>query len=381
MDPTLEEIFATLQAKYAAHYGVKNVATAFPLNAGNLPTNATAAGSGFVPSKEIMLLRDVAAHSRFLSRVNMQTRRQKQGGSFKIGPQGRNTRTNDTKGGDERRTGDVKDPVLNLYQMVKAHFDWGMHDDDLSDMSEFPNWHSLYRAAMLESYANDIQICGFHGVEHTTTSDLSTNELLEDVNKGWIQLLRERNSGNVFTGDANGEVKIGNGGNYQNLDQFIHDLYQGIPAHKRSPGMQSVVGEGLMAQAKYQYYGDVAKTPSEKPQIEQNAVTGVYGGLQTLQADYFFQNGIMITNLSGGGTGKSNLSMLQQKGTMKRSIEYVPKKERTIDWNACWRAYHIEDLDKMVFADVEKVIFLDIKDQAGNPVEVEKLPDGNFSDL
>lgn len=265
--------------------------------------------------------------------------------------------------------------------MEKAHFDWGIHDDELSDMSEFPNWHTMYRSAQLKAYGDDVQIVGFHGKTHATTSDLSANPMLEDVNIGWFELMRTRMSSNVFTGDANGEVKIGTGGHYKNVDQWVHDLYQAIPMHRRESGMTCTMGGGVMANAEGVYFQTQGLTPTEKSMIQQKTITGVYGGLECIPAGFFFDNALMITNLKRNGAALSNLSVYQQAGTMKRSIEYVPKLERTVDWNACWRAYHVEYLDKMVVTDVHKVIFLDVKKPDGTPVEILQTPVGGWSDL
>ena len=375
----LAAVFETLKAKYAAYYGVENVGREFSLN--NSRVTASTLNPNFTPSKEIDFLLDVQSKSQFLQFVNFFTRSQKTGGSFKIGAQGRNTRTNDTKSGNERRVNDPKPPLLNEYVMKKAHFDFGLHDDDLSDMSEFPDWHQMYRLAQLIAYGDDIQIVGFHGTHHAATSDISTNPMLEDVNVGWLQLLKERNSSNVFTGNSNNEVHIGKGGHYLNLDQYIHDLYQAIPAHKRAAGMTATVGGGIMARSEAVYFADNAQTPSEKAVLQQKMITGVYGGLESIPANFLFDNAIMITNLKRNGAALSNLSVYTQRDSMKRSIEYVPKLERTVDWNACWRAYHIEDLNRMVSTDVEKVVYLDIKDANGKPVEVLKKPVGEWADL
>lgn len=378
--PEIKKFIAALQAKYAAHYGVdiEAVAKGFALNGGTqLPTNE----GEFTPSKEILLLLDVAKLNQFLSLVNMYTRQQKQGGSFRIGPQGRNTRTNDTKAGDERRLGQTQPPTLNEYQMVKQHFDWMMHDDDISDMSEFPNWRQAYRQAMLTAYGNDIQVCGFHGVEYQRTSNLSDNPLLEDVNKGWLQLMRERNASNIHTGNENGEVHIGKDGHYANLDHFVQDLYQGIPQHKRSPGMTAVVGEDLIAHAEASYFSEQGMTPTEKGKLSLKTIMGIYGGLEAIKASYFPLNMIMITPLKRNGNGHANLSMYTQRGSMKRAIEYKNEKEALIDWNKSYRAYHIEDIEQIVMTELNKVVFLDVKDSQGNPVEIVPLPANKWADL
>lgn len=367
----LTETFATLQQRYSDYYGIDNVNKPFFIGGESSYT----AGE-FIPSKEVRLNRDASAFADWLRYINIEPRKQQQGGSLQIGPQGFNTSTSDTFNGAERKLNGVKNPVQNLYQMVKAHYDFGLHDDTLDEISEFPNWHQLYRQAFFEGLMNDRQAVGFHGIEHVTTSDKSTNTLGEDVNKGFKQLLRERNSSNIFTGDANGEVKIGEGGHYKTVDHFVQDLYQGIPLHKRKKGMTATMGAGLIGSAEGKYYADNGDTPSEKGLISK-LITTTFGGLETVPAHYFPLNDIMITSLKRGGNTRANLSILWQKGKWRRSVEYIAKKETTADWNARREAYHIEDLSSIIWTDLQKVIFLDIKNSLGNPVEILSKPVDN----
>lgn len=373
-----KQVFATLQEKYANHYGitVDEVSNGFYLGGDSNYSNGE-----FVPSKEVVLNSDASAHSNFLGQVNIEPRKQQNGGSLTIGSQGRNTRTNDTKSGSERRVGEFKEPTLNEYQMKKKHFDFGVHDDDLDEMSEFPNWHQLYRQRFFESLSNDRQINAFWGKDYSLTSDLSTHPLLEDAGIGWRELLIERNPTNIFTGDDNGEVHIGKDGHYANLDHWVQDLYQGIPMHKRDAGMCATIGAGLMAMAEGVYFKEQGGTPTEKSHIKQKSITGLYGGIEAITADYFSLNDIMITSLKRNGNARANLSIFWQKGKWRRFITYDPKIERTVDWNARREANHIEDLEKIVWTNLNKVVFLDHKDSQGKPVEILSQPENKWDNL
>jgi len=294
--------------------------------------------------------------------------------------QGRVTRTHDTYSGVERTLNTPKPSTLNEYQMVKAHADYVLHDDDINSMSEFLEWAQLYRAGFFEAIANDRIIIGWNGKKHEVTSDLTKNKLLEDVNKGWLTLLEERAPSQLLIKD---EIRIGRGeGNdYANLDHMIQDVYQAIPMHLRSAGMTVLLSEGLKSYSDIAYYQEQAGTPSEKIHIADAGVTGNYGGLDVVVAPFMPQTVFLITALKRKGNSFSNLSIYWQKDSWKRSVEYKAKIESSIDWNARREAYHIEDLRTIVGVKVKRIIFTNFgKDEDGNWIGVIDIDLNNFAD-
>lgn len=377
---TTEERFAVIQTRLAMAYLGKEdpemVRKPFAMNAGAGNPGHAPAGHNY--ATEISLNRDIQSFSSFLQFVNVLPRKHQKGGSLGIGSQGRVTQTTDTKGGTARRVQTPNDSALNEYQMVKAHSDFGLHDDDIDSMSEYDDWADLYREAFMEAMANDRIIIGWHGLEHALTSDKTANPLLEDVNTGWLELLRQRASGQVLTGGATaGELKIGSaaGSDYANLDHLVQDLYQGIPVHRRTPGMTAMIAETLMGYAEGGYYKEQAGTPTEKSHIREKAITGVYGGLDAVPAPYMPQTSIVITGLKRNGQRMSNLSIYWQKESWRRKAEYKAELETSIDWNARREAYHIENLNSIVALDVDKIIFTD-----HNNAEVTPVPANNWAD-
>lgn len=374
---TTAQRFAIIQARLAkAYHGKadpKLVKSAFSMSSnedGHVP-------AGFKRATEVTLNRDIQNFSSFLEFVNVLPRTHQKGGSLRIGSQGRVTKTNDTKAGTKRRVNTPKDSKDNEYEMAKAHSDFSLHDDDIDAMSEFPDWADLYREAFMESMANDRIIIGWHGEEVSKTSNLTDNPLLQDVNIGWLKLLKERASSQVLNGGKTaGELKIGTaaGSDYANLDHLIQDLYQGIPVHRRTPGMTAMIAESIMGYAEGSYYKDQGSTPSEKQTIQAKSVSGMYGGLDSLPAPYMPQTSIVITGLKRNGQRMSNLSIYWQKGSWKRKATYEAELESSVDWNARREAYHIEDLNAIVALDVEKIIFTD-----HNNAEVSRIPAHNWS--
>lgn len=375
---TIEQRFAEVQCRLAmAYFGVEDpslVQKPFALN----PQMAGKVPAGFEQSKEITLNRDMQDNSGFLQLVNVMPRKQQKGGSLMVVNQGRVTKTNDTAAGQERRLNEAKNSKLNEYEMVKAHSDFRLHDDDIDSMSEFDGWSDMYRAAFLEAMGNDRIIIGWHGESHAATSNSTTSPLLQDVNIGWLKLLKTRDSTQVLTGGAEaGVIKIGSkaqGGDYANLDHLVQDLYQGIPLHKRSPGMTALIAESLMGGAEGIYYQNQGGTPTEKTRIQEKAVTGMYGGLEAMPAPFMPQTSVVITGTKRNGQRYSNLSIYWQKDSWRRSVEYKASLESSIDWNARREAYHIEDLSAIVALDCEQVVFLD------SGLEIDRIPVSGWAD-
>lgn len=375
---TIEARFAEVQRRLAmAYFGIDDpslVQKAFALNS----MNAGKAPSEFVQSKEITLNRDMQDFSPFLQLVNVMPRKQQKGGSLMVVNQGRVTKTNDTAAGQERRLNEAKDSKLNEYEMVKAHSDYRLHDDDIDAMSEFENWSDMYRASFMEAMGNDRIIIGWHGEEHVATSNLTAKPLLQDVNIGWLKLLKTRATAQVVTGGAEpGVIKIGkkiNGGDYENLDHLVQDLYQGIPLHKRTPGMTALIAESLMGGAEGIYFQKEGNTPSEKSRIKEKAITGMYGGLEAMPAPFMPQTSVVITGLKRNGQQYANLSIYWQRDSWRRSVEYKASLESSIDWNKRHEAYHIEDLRAMVALDCEQIVFLE------TGLEINRIPESKWAD-
>lgn len=354
--PEGQEFADLIQKDLSKKYGVskKQVEKSFSLTA----------------SQEQKLNTDMPKQSGFLSLINVEPRKQKKGNTLTIGKQGPGTQTNNTKAGNERRPLPYQPMSENPYEMFKAHTDFAMHDDDVSDWSEFKNWRKEYSRAFFQTFNDDRQMIGFHGVQHATTSDLSVDPLMKNVNVGWIELLKQRASEQILP-DA--EVIIGDGGTYANLDEYIFDLFQGIPLHKRGPGYVAVIGNGLLAAAQGRYYAEQGATPTEKNMMAKYKILGTYGGLPAITADFFPENAVMITQLKHGGNRRSNLSLHYQKSSWKRVVKYKPELESTIDFNARWEGYHINDLKKMVLSVPDKTII------KATGFEIEQIPADNWS--
>ena len=124
------------------------------------------------------------------------------------------------------------DPTLMVdveYKCEQTNFDTVLTYAKLDLWAKFQDFQVRIREAIVKRQALDRIMIGFNGVKRAKTSNRSENPLLQDVNKGWLQKIREdapdHVMGSTTTGGETtpGAVKVGKGGEYANLDAVVMD--------------------------------------------------------------------------------------------------------------------------------------------------------------
>lgn len=224
--------------------------------------------------------------------------------------------------------------------------------------AKFPDFHQRFRAHVQQAIALDIIKIGWNGTSAADVTDIVANPMLQDVNIGWMELVRRDNAGNAISDGEQkvGEIRIGEGGDYENLDQAVHDLLGGIPLHKRI-GLVAIIGDELLAKEKNKLYAKQAHTPSEKEKIELEQIIETYGSLRTYKIPFFPERGILITSFD-------NLCHYIQAGSTRTHIENNHKQKRIEDYQSRNDCYYINDLEKIVFFEAGSVMLDKVKDPA-----------------
>lgn len=328
------KLFTAICGALASNYGVADVSQNFSVT----------------PTVEQQLYDKVYESSEFLTRINHALVDDIAGESVFMsassGVTGRaGVETDTTK---ERKTKDVSGLDKREYRChpeeCDVHLTWAKMDA----WSKFPDFHNRYRNHVRQQKALDIIKIGFHGTHVADTTNLATYPMLQDVNIGWLQLVRRDAAERAISeGGTAGEVRIGEGGDYENLDSAVHDLVQGIPLHKRV-NLVAIIGDELIAQDKGKHYAKNAHTPSEKDKIEMSQVINTYGGLPSFQVPFFPSRGILVTSFD-------NLSHYVQSGSTRMSIENNAKKKRVEDYESRNACYYVEDLEKIIFIESDSV--------------------------
>ena len=338
------QIFAAVVSALAVNYGVASVSEQFSVE----------------PSIEQTLYDQVYQSAEFLQRIDTQMVDDLVGSSITAGISGGVTGRAGVED-DDSKSRSTKDP-LGLtdreYRCYPVECDTHITWQRMDMWAKFPDFHSRFRAHVRQAIALDMIKIGWNGTSAAKVTDIATYPMMDDVNIGWLQLVRRDNAANVFAdGDQkDGEIRIGAGGDYENLDQAVHDLLQAIPAHKRI-GLVAIIGDELLSKEKNKLYAKQAHTPSEKDKIELEQIIETFGGLKAYKIPFFPDRGILITSFD-------NLCHYVQSGSTRTSIENNAKKKRVEDYQSRNDCYYINDMEKIAFFEARSVKLDKVKDPA-----------------
>lgn len=101
---------------------------------------------------------------------------------------GRTNTDDDTK---ERKPRSLFSLVANTYNMLAIEWDTHLRYQDLNAWALQKNFKAIYGSVVRKAIARSRIVCGWHGTSRATDTNIVTNTMLQDVNKGWLQRIRE----------------------------------------------------------------------------------------------------------------------------------------------------------------------------------------------
>ncbi|WP_299940141.1 phage major capsid protein, P2 family [uncultured Microbulbifer sp.] len=302
------------------------------------------------PSVEQKLMDKVVESSAFLQRINVvgvdEIKGQKILGSV-AGMVGKRTNTTN----NDRQTVDPLGLDPFDYECVKTEYDVHILYQTLDAWAKFKDFNDRFLKYVRVAIAHARIKHGFYGTQAAAVTDSSNNPNGEDVNVGWFQHLRDYNSSAqmLTEGGTAGKIRLGNGGDYANLDAMVHDVLQLVADPFRDgDDLVALIGRDLLAQDKSQLYTAQGQKPTEKERIENSAVIRTYGGLPAHSVPFFPSRGLMITSWD-------NLSLYYQNGAVRQKIEDNSKRDRVEHYNTMNEAYVVETLDKAAGVEFKNV--------------------------
>ncbi|GAB6177952.1 phage major capsid protein, P2 family [Desulfobaculum senezii] len=300
------------------------------------------------PSVEQRWQDKIVEQSTFLPQINVITVDDMEGQNilgFAAGPV--SGRTDVSVDGNERTPRNVLGMAQYGYKLAQTDSDVYLPYSTLDAWARFKDFAQRYTRYVQDRIANDRELVGWYGEQVADTTDLATYPMLQDVNKGWLQYMREKCPGNVLQeGATAGELRIGEGGDYINLDVAVNDLLQGIPLYLRKD-LQVLVGDELIAQERAALFAAVGGKPTEKNAM--NTALAVLGGLPWQTPSNFPGRGLVITSTK-------NLSIYTQGSSWRRNLKDKPEKNRTEDYNSRNEGYVVENPKAMVAWDFKNVM-------------------------
>lgn len=296
--------YSALQEAIAETYGVERASKSFSVE----------------PSIAQELNDSITAKADFLERINVVPVSEIKGEKVFIGVNGPVTGRTNTKTTD-REAKDASALENTTYELSDTQSDVGLPYAKIDAWAKFPDFQDRYSGAVQKRIAQDRIVIGFHGTHAATQTDLAANPKLQDVNKGWLQQLREQAPQQVLKeGAAAGKVTLGAGGDYANLDALVHDTKQMVDEILREDGdLVAIIGSDLLAADKAKLYTKQGDTPTEKERIENLQVIATYGGLPSFSVPNFPVNAVLVTSWD-------NLSIYFQDSSWRKQAVDNPKR-------------------------------------------------------
>ena len=290
------------------------------------------------PSVQQTLETKIQESSEFLGRVNMVGVAEQMGDKIGLGVSGPIASTTNTTTTD-RATRDVTVMDEQGYVCTQTNFDTHLTYAKIDAWAKFQDFQTRIRDAILRRQALDRIMVGFNGTSRQATSDFGTNQLLQDVNIGWLQKYRTHASDRVLAEvvAASGKVTVGATGDYKNLDALVFDAINNMiePWYQEDGGLVAIMSRDLLAD-KYFPLINTANPPSEQAALDMVISQKRVGGVQAVRVPYMPAGKIFITSLE-------NLSIYWQEGARRRTVVDNAKRDRIENYESSNDAYVVED--------------------------------------
>ncbi|MGC6029844.1 phage major capsid protein, P2 family [Enterobacter kobei] len=329
-------LFQQLQERMAKQYGVNQ--------------DIVLAGKQFNitgPQGE-KLLGAVQAQTPFLQKINMPLVTDIQGEKVYAGLQ--KTITGRRKKGRYRQTLDTDGA---LYQCVETDSGIIIPWVRLDTWARMGNMMmALYAKYVQQQIALDQCMIGWRGISVADDTDTDANPLLQDVNKGWMQWMRDNKPENIMEeGATTGKISIyGANADYANLDELGYDLKQGLgDAHRERTDLVFMVGADLVAKEASIVSKDKGLVPTERGAIKEYNLMGTFGGMPAVVLPNFPARGANITTYE-------NLSIYTQDASQRRSVKDDDDEKGVIDSYLRRETYVVEDESLFVGIEFDNVV-------------------------
>lgn len=217
---------------------------------------------------------------------------------------------------------------------------WARYGDEFAER---------YADFVQRQIALDMLKIAFHG---TSVAENTSDANLADVNKGWLQFVRENKAENMIKqGKTASKIKIfGEQADFANLDELAYQLKQGIgDQHRDGNDLVFLVGSDLVAYQSQIIYGKHALTPTERAALKTHDLMSSFGGMPAMTPPNMPGRLAIVTSLD-------NLSIYTQSGSIRRGMKDDEELKAIKDSYYRNEGYVVEDVTKFVgieFANVK----------------------------
>lgn len=282
--------------------------------------------------------------SAFLQAINISPVDEMSGEKLGLGVSGPiASRTNTTT--TDRATVDPSTLDNDTYQCVQTNSDTHISYGKLDMWAKFPDFQTRIRNQIVKRQALDRIMIGWNGVSAVVPANTNagTYPLRQDVNKGWLQHLRDFDTASHVLSEGeteDGKIIIDpSAGDYKNIHALVVDaVHNLLPAWAREDAdLVAILGSDLMHDTFFPLV-DSNLVPSETLAADLILSAKRVGGKKAATVPYFPANSILITRLD-------NLSIYEQAGKRRRTIVDNAKRDRIETYESSNDAYVVEDYD------------------------------------
>ncbi|MEN5143565.1 phage major capsid protein, P2 family [Pseudomonas juntendi] len=303
------------------------------------------------PTVQQALEKATQESSAFLKAINIIGVDEQQGEALLAGVNGPVASRTNTGAGNRRNPANVAEMSKDSYSCVQTNFDTSFPYALLDAWAKFPEFQVLLTNAIVERQALDRIMIGFNGTSVAVATDRAANPLLQDVNKGWLQKIREGATDRVLDeGAVEGKIRVGAtkvvkvagvdteiSGDYQTLDGVVFDAIQMLdPWHRSRPDLVVLVSRDLMHDKLLKAVEKGSASNQEENAAQEIVSRARLGGLPVVDAPFLPAGTVLVTFLK-------NLSIYWQEGARRRHLKDEPEFDRIADYQSSNDAYVIED--------------------------------------
>lgn len=289
--------------------------------------------------------------SDFLKKINIIGVNDQEGEAIALGVNGPTASRTNTAGGNRRNPANVADLKKDSYSCKKTDFDTSFPYPLLDAWAKFPDFQVRLATAIAQRQGLDRIMIGFNGTSAAPVTDRATNQLLQDVNIGWLQKIRIAAPERVLDeGATPGKVTIGATGDYKTLDGLVFDAIQMLdPWHRKRPDLVAIVDRALLHEKQLAAVEKGAASNQEENAADEIVTKGRVGGVKIEDAPFFIEGGVLVTTLA-------NLAIYWQESARRRHLKDEPEYDRIADYQSSNDAYVIEDLGLVALVEnIERV--------------------------
>lgn len=304
----------------------------------NISPEETSSKFSVVPAVAQTMEQQIQESSAFLQQINNYTVVAQEGEKIGVGVGGMIASRTNTNNAD-RQTKDVLSLNADGYRCEQTNFDTHIRYETLDAWAQHPEFQNLITRSILEKIALNRICIGFNGTSVSKDTNQTTSPLLEDVNIGWLEKIRQRAPERYMFEivDGSGKIGIGESEEYKNLDALVEDAKNNLldPWAVEDPSIVVLVGSKLM-QDKYFPLVNNYNEPTEKLATDLIISQKRIGGLSAVRAPFMPQGSFLITSLK-------NLSIYNQKDSHRRMIRENPARDRVETFQSMNESYVVED--------------------------------------